>query len=100
MTYLDKDQVLAMLNTMETSYSRKSVMVRATLSDVGAAIAALPAIPLSQVRSDLERLLALVGKMRDDWAEGDAAVKKALWRDLHTFAGELEARYEILGGVE
>jgi hypothetical protein len=65
--------------------------------DIIAALPVLETPPPTQVRLDLERLLAIVGKMRDDWADGDAAVKKALWSDLHTFAGELEARYEILG---
>jgi hypothetical protein len=53
----------------------------------------------TQMRFDLERLLALVGKMRDDWADGDATVKKELWANLHTFAGEVEARYEPLERV-
>ena len=41
-----------------------------------------PPIDPNQTRLDLEKLLALVGKMRDDWAEGDASVTKSLWRNL------------------
>ena len=84
MTYLDKDQVLAALNTMGTSYSRKSVMVRATLSDVGAAIAALPAIPLDD---RLERIMAFAANVRDVERVGKDflvdGIMAIIDRDLH-----------------
>lgn len=53
--------------------------------------AAARALTERRLRRLLTNLVVAADRMRDDWAEGDDAVKKSLWTKLHTAA---EAAYD------
>lgn len=45
---------------------------------------------IERLRTLLTGVVVAAGRMRDDWAESDEAVRKSLWTALHTAADAAE----------
>lgn len=50
---------------------------------------------IDALRADVRALVIAAGRMLDQWAEGDDAVKQQLWRALHTAADDADDRHGI-----
>ena len=52
-------------------------------------------VEIDALRADVRALVIAAGRMLDQWAEGDDAVKQQLWRALHAAADDADDRHGI-----
>ena len=50
---------------------------------------------ITTLRASLTALVVAAGRMRDGWAEGDAAYRQQLWRALHQAADDADERHGV-----
>jgi hypothetical protein len=50
-----------------------------------------------KLRASLWEMVIAAGRMLDNWSEGDEAVKKELWGELHSKGAEARELLESLG---